>query len=115
MRTDACNRRTRRLATATWPTFIDVMAREQRWISGCDALRVKIRDAGLVKNKAVYTALAFNLLGRATELGPNQVRYAYVYAVALHSAGRRNEAVTVLKDGLAKHRTPRKSRFSRLA
>jgi putative transposase len=26
-----------------------------------DALRVKIRDEGLVKNKAVYVALALNL------------------------------------------------------
>ena len=32
MRTDACNRRTRRLATADWPTFIDIMARARRWV-----------------------------------------------------------------------------------
>jgi tetratricopeptide (TPR) repeat protein len=31
---------------------------------------------------------------RAAELDPEQARYAYVYAVALHSAGRGAEAVT---------------------
>ncbi len=40
---------------------------------------------------------------RAAELAPEQPRYAYVYAVALHSAGRSNEAMTALKDSLARH------------
>jgi hypothetical protein len=47
MRTDACNRRTRRLATATWPTFIDIMARAQRWISGCAPIEPRRRPQGL--------------------------------------------------------------------
>jgi hypothetical protein len=34
-----------------------------------DALRVKIRDEGLVKNKAVYVALAFNANGEKEVLG----------------------------------------------
>jgi putative transposase len=34
-----------------------------------DALRVKIRDEGLVKNKAVYVALAFNSDGEKEVLG----------------------------------------------
>src|SRR3974390_1954778 len=34
-----------------------------------DALRVKIRDEGLVKNKAVYVALAFNIDGEKEVLG----------------------------------------------
>jgi putative transposase len=34
-----------------------------------DALRVKIRDEGLVKNKAVYVALAFNTEGEKEVLG----------------------------------------------
>ena len=34
-----------------------------------DALRVKIRDEGLVKNKAVYVALAFNTGGEKEVLG----------------------------------------------
>jgi hypothetical protein len=35
-----------------------------------DALRVKIRDEGLVKNKAVYVALALNADGEKDVLGP---------------------------------------------
>ena len=34
-----------------------------------DALRVKIRDEGLVKNKAVYIALALNAEGEKEVLG----------------------------------------------
>jgi hypothetical protein len=33
----------------------------------------------------------------------NQARYNYVYAVALNSTGRSNDAMIVLKDGLARH------------
>jgi tetratricopeptide (TPR) repeat protein len=40
---------------------------------------------------------------QAVELDPDRARYAYVYAVALHSAGRGGEAITVLKDSLARH------------
>jgi len=40
--------------------------------------------------------------GRA-QLEPERGRYAYVYAVALHSAGRGGEAVTVPKESLAQH------------
>ena len=37
-------------------------------------------------------------LRRAVELEPERARYAYVYAVALNSAGRGDEAMTVLKE-----------------
>src|SRR5205085_11234064 len=39
----------------------------------------------------------------ATELEPDRLRYAYVYAVALHSAGRTNESIDVLKESFARH------------
>ncbi len=39
----------------------------------------------------------------AFELDPARARYAYVYAVALHSAGRGNEAISILKESLARH------------
>ena len=42
-------------------------------------------------------------LRRAAELEPGEARYQYVYAVALHSAGHRDEAMTVLKEGLKSH------------
>ena len=42
-------------------------------------------------------------LRKANELDPGQARYAYVYAVALHSAGRSNEAIAALKENLVHH------------
>jgi tetratricopeptide (TPR) repeat protein len=42
-------------------------------------------------------------LRRAAELDRDRARYAYVYAVGLHSAGHVDEAMTVLKESLARH------------
>jgi predicted CXXCH cytochrome family protein len=39
----------------------------------------------------------------ASELEADRSRYAYVYAVALHSAGRLDESIEVLKKNLARH------------
>jgi Flp pilus assembly protein TadD len=36
-------------------------------------------------------------------LQPDNQRYVYVYSVALHSAGRRDEAVAALKQALENH------------
>ena len=55
----------------------------------------------LVRLKRLDEALSE--LRRAAERAPEQARYAYVYAVALHSAGRSSEAMTALKDSLARH------------
>jgi Flp pilus assembly protein TadD len=68
-----------------------------------------LQDAGLhyalglnlVRLKRTDEALAE--LGRTAELDPGQARYAYVYAVALHSAGRGSEALTELKENLTRH------------
>ena len=46
---------------------------------------------------------ALQELRQAAELGADQPRYIYVYAVALHSTGRGDEAMIVLKEGLARH------------
>jgi Flp pilus assembly protein TadD len=46
-------------------------------------------------------------LRRAAELEPDRARYAYVYAVALQSYGRKADATTVLKESLARHPTDR--------
>jgi Flp pilus assembly protein TadD len=40
---------------------------------------------------------------KAVELEPDQARYAYVYAVGLHSSGRQSEAMIVLKENLSRH------------
>jgi Flp pilus assembly protein TadD len=45
---------------------------------------------------------ALPLLRRAAEAQPANVRFAYVYGVALHSAGRAAEATAVLAAALAR-------------
>jgi tetratricopeptide (TPR) repeat protein len=55
----------------------------------------------LVRGKRVDEALVE--LERAAELGPGQPRYAVVYAVGLHSAGRKQEALAVLAAARALH------------
>jgi predicted CXXCH cytochrome family protein len=42
-------------------------------------------------------------LGHAADLDRHNPRYAYIYAVALHSAGRQPEAIAYLKESLAAH------------
>jgi Flp pilus assembly protein TadD len=39
----------------------------------------------------------------ATELEPDRSRYAYVYAVALHSSGRVDDSIKILKENLTRH------------
>jgi Flp pilus assembly protein TadD len=58
---------------------------------------------GLVLTRLKRPAEALAEFARAAELEPERVRYAYVYAVGLHSAGRAGEAMTVLKEILARH------------
>ncbi len=79
------------------------------------AIAVTALDAGvhhalgltLVRLKRLNEALGE--LRRAAELAPEQARYAYVYAVALHSAGRGSEAVTVLRASLVRYPDDRDS------
>jgi len=58
---------------------------------------------GLVLVRLKRPDEALKELHRAAELQPDQPRYAYVYAVGLHSAGRGDEAITALKENLARH------------
>src|SRR5262245_41919252 len=58
---------------------------------GLALTRLKRRDESLVEVR------------RAAELERDRARYAYVYAVGLHSAGHVDEAMTVLKGSLARH------------
>ncbi len=44
---------------------------------------------------------------QAAELDSDSARYAYVYAVALNSGGKTAEAITVLKESLARHPSDR--------
>jgi tetratricopeptide (TPR) repeat protein len=73
------------------------------------ALAVVPQDAGLyhalglalVRLKRLDAALGE--LGRAAELDPDFARYGYVYAVALYSAGRAGDAMTVLKQAVTRN------------
>jgi len=58
---------------------------------------------GLTLTRLKQSDAALMELRRAAELEPDRARYAYVYAIALHSAGHSNEAMSVLKDSLARH------------
>jgi len=58
---------------------------------------------GLALTRLKRPAEALGELARAADLEPERVRYAYVYAVGLHSAGRAGEAMTLLKEVLARH------------
>jgi tetratricopeptide (TPR) repeat protein len=58
---------------------------------GLSLVRLKRLDEALVE------------LRRAADLDRNNAQYAYIYGVALHSAGRPQEAIAYLKDGLAAH------------
>jgi predicted CXXCH cytochrome family protein len=49
------------------------------------------------------SAAAVQSLQRAAELGPEVARYAYVYAVALQSAGDVDAALTVLRQARSRH------------
>jgi tetratricopeptide (TPR) repeat protein/cytochrome c553 len=55
----------------------------------------------LARQKRMPEAIA--ALGEAARLAPDDARYAYVYAVALHDAGRRVDAVRALDRALARH------------
>jgi predicted CXXCH cytochrome family protein len=85
----------------------DLYRQLRRDDEGASVLRAAIvaspQDAGLhhalglawVRAKRFDAAL--EELHRAVELAPDRARYAYVYAVALHSAGRSGEALAILE------------------
>ena len=62
---------------------------------------------GLTLTRLKQPSEALAEFRQAAELDPDRARYAYVYAVALHSAGRRDEAMSVLKESLTRHPTDR--------
>jgi Flp pilus assembly protein TadD len=52
---------------------------------------------GLTLTRLKRPEEALGEIQRSAELDPDQARYAYVYAVALHSAGQKDEAMRILK------------------
>jgi Flp pilus assembly protein TadD len=55
-----------------------------------------VHALGLLEVRQKHTAEALRLLARSAQLQPQNARYAYVYAVALHSAGEVQKAIAVL-------------------
>jgi tetratricopeptide (TPR) repeat protein len=55
----------------------------------------------LVRQKQVDQSLAY--LEKASHLAPEVARYSYVYGVALHSSGRREDAIEVLTEAAQQH------------
>lgn len=80
-----------------------------------DALAVSAQDAslhhalGLTLVRQKRSEAALEELRQAALLGPAQARYAYVYAIGLHSAGRRDDALAVLKNSLHLHPNDRET------
>ena len=105
------NMRLRRLIWRTCIGSLAAMATEKA------SLRTAITSSG--QDAGLHHALGLTLTRQkqaddalsefrtATELEPDRSRYAYVYAVALHSSGRINESIKVLKENLARHQEDR--------
>lgn len=58
---------------------------------------------GLAQVRKGDRAVALASLAQAAKLAPERVRYAYVWAVALHSAGQSKEAIAALRDADRRH------------
>lgn len=77
------------------------------------ALKGSQRDAslhhalGLMLVRLKRLDEAVKQLQIASEIEPDSARYAYVYSVALHSAGRAADAIAVLKESLLRHTNDR--------
>ncbi len=56
-----------------------------------------IHALGLLKARQGQTQEALQLFAKAAEMAPNNVRFSYVYAVALNSSGQADKAIAVLK------------------
>ena len=73
----------------------------QQWLEKAIAVAPNaaepIHALGLLKVRQKQYPEALSLLARAAALLPGNVRYSYVYAVALNSSGQANKAVTVLE------------------
>ncbi len=58
---------------------------------------------GLTLTRQKRPEAALSEFRAAAELEPDRARYAYVYAVALHSAGRVQDSLKVAKENVARH------------
>ena len=64
---------------------------------------VALHALGLSLVRQRRYAEGLEMLGEAVQREPENVRFAYVYAVALHDGGRSDEARRVIQDALGRH------------
>jgi Flp pilus assembly protein TadD len=76
-------------------------AEGQRWLEKAIVIAPDaaepVHALGLLKVRQRMYQEALTLLARAVTLQPGNTRYSYVYAVALHSSGQVDQAITVLQ------------------
>jgi predicted CXXCH cytochrome family protein len=93
-----------------YANLADLFRRQNRDPEGEQILRAGIarlpqaaalyHSLGLLQVREKDTQAALASLRKAAELAPEEARYSYVYAVALHSTGRTREALTVVDEAL---------------
>ncbi len=93
--------------------LVDLYRTQGRDAEGEQVLRHGLKNApgssmlhhalGLTLVRLKRTDAALGELERATVLEPGNARFAYVYAVALHSTGKSEAAITKLKAALVAH------------
>ncbi len=69
---------------------------------------------GLLEARRNNMPAALASLQRAVELAPEETRYSYVYAVALHSTGRTHEALALIDEALRRAPADRELRELRM-
>jgi tetratricopeptide (TPR) repeat protein len=99
--------------TPTYVSLAQLYAQQGRDGDGERALREALMR--MPDDSELHLALGLNLvrqnraadalpeIARAAETDPGNARYAYVYAVALNSAGRKDDAIKILETSHARH------------
>jgi Tfp pilus assembly protein PilF len=83
------------------PIAAQLTAARSRAGAGERAIALRVLGLALVRLKRRDDAM--QSLQRATQLAPDDARFAYVYAVALNSARRNVQAIAELDRALARH------------
>jgi Flp pilus assembly protein TadD len=109
-----------RVALALSPRFVPawIQLAEVERLTGQEGKADSVLRAGLAANPGaadLHHALGLSLirqrnypmaleeLGTALRLAPDNARYAFVYAVALHDTGHGTESLAVLRQAVARH------------
>jgi Flp pilus assembly protein TadD len=88
---------------------VEAILREGIRVLPDDAVLHHALGLSLVRSKKLLGALPE--LARAASLAPDRAHFAYVYGVALNSAGRKREAIAVLENARVRHPDDRELLF----